>query len=95
MMAKNIPRRQAIPVLYTRGSHYEVGFDMFYLFQTFVRNLIKFIHLCICLFKNAYNETLESVKQSFPQYIRELEGIADGAQVEFHKVMYKLKQILN
>lgn len=38
--------------------------------------------------ENAYNETLESVKQSFPQYIRELEGIADGAQVEFHKVIY-------
>lgn len=33
-----------------------------------------------------YNETLESVKDSFPQYIRELEGVADGAEVEFHKV---------
>lgn len=40
----------------------------------------------ITLLENAYNETLESVKQSFPQYIRELEGVADGAQVEFHKV---------
>lgn len=28
MTAKNIPRRQAIPVLYTRGTHYDVGFDM-------------------------------------------------------------------
>jgi hypothetical protein len=40
-----------------------------------------------------YNETLESVKKSFPQYIRELEGTADGAQVEFHKVLkHKNKQ---
>lgn len=39
--------------------------------------------------ENAYNETLESVKNSFPQYIRELEGVAEGAQVEFHKVKYK------
>lgn len=23
-----IPRRQCIPILYTRGTHYEVGFDM-------------------------------------------------------------------
>lgn len=41
------------------------------------------------LYQNAeetYNATLNSVKQSFPQYVRELEGIADGAQVEFHKV---------
>lgn len=35
-----------------------------------------------------YNDTLESVKNSFPQYIRELEGVADGAEVEFHKVRY-------
>lgn len=25
---RRLPRRQAIPVLYTRGTHYEVGFDM-------------------------------------------------------------------
>lgn len=28
MSAKKIPRRQAIPILYTRGTHYDVGFDM-------------------------------------------------------------------
>lgn len=33
-----------------------------------------------------YNDTLKCVQSSFPQYVRELEGIADGAQVEFHKV---------
>jgi len=33
-----------------------------------------------------YNETLGSVKDSFPQYVRELEGVVDGAEVEFHKV---------
>lgn len=36
--------------------------------------------------ERVYNETLESVKQSFPQYINELQGIADGSQVEFYKV---------
>lgn len=36
--------------------------------------------------ERVYNETLESVKQSFPQYISELQGIADGSQVEFYKV---------
>lgn len=25
---KNIPRRQCIPIIYTRGTHYEVGFDV-------------------------------------------------------------------
>lgn len=36
--------------------------------------------------ETVYNDTLKCVKNSFPQYIRELEGVADGAQVEFHKV---------
>lgn len=36
--------------------------------------------------ESVYNETLATVKQSFPQYIDELQGIADGAQVEFYKV---------
>jgi hypothetical protein len=33
-----------------------------------------------------YTETLEVVTKSFPQYLRELQGTADGAGVEFHKV---------
>lgn len=33
-----------------------------------------------------YDDTLKSVKESFPQYIRELEGVSHGAGVEFHKV---------
>lgn len=41
--------------------------------------------------EETYNATLNSVKQSFPQYVRELEGIADGAQVEFHKVSKIIK----
>lgn len=38
-----------------------------------------------------YDETLNSVKESFPQYIQELEGVANGAGVEFHKVSLKKK----
>ncbi|XP_067639609.1 beta-alanyl-dopamine/carcinine hydrolase isoform X3 [Eurosta solidaginis] len=95
MAPTNIPRRQAIPVLYTRGSHYDVGFDMG---RTFASIIKSFLQLCNPLNESylplynkdegrkVYNETLESVKKSFPQYIRELEGIADGAQVEFHKL---------
>lgn len=38
-----------------------------------------------------YDATLTSVKESFPQYIRELEGVAHGAGVEFHKVKSQKK----
>lgn len=33
-----------------------------------------------------YNDTLEVVTKSFPQYLRELQGTADGSKVDFHKV---------
>jgi hypothetical protein len=36
--------------------------------------------------EKVYNETLAVVKQNFPQYVNELQGIADGAHVEFYKV---------
>jgi hypothetical protein len=44
-----------------------------------------------------YTETLEVVTNSFPQYLRELQGIADGANVDFFKVRIKKKicRILN
>lgn len=34
-----------------------------------------------------YDATLKSVNESFPQYVRELEGVAHGSGVEFHKVI--------
>lgn len=36
----------------------------------------------------AYEDTLECLKKNFPQYIRELEGTADGAKVSFQKVLH-------
>jgi hypothetical protein len=38
--------------------------------------------------KKVYEETLTSVRKNFPQYVREMEGTADGAQVPFHKVQF-------
>ncbi|PSN46475.1 hypothetical protein C0J52_06877 [Blattella germanica] len=35
--------------------------------------------------KKIYEETLSTVKKSFPQYVVELQGIADGAKVPFYK----------
>lgn len=92
---KNIPRRQAIPILYTRGTHYDVGFDVGRTFAALIKNFLQLSgplnDTYLPLYntdegRKVYNATLESVKKSFPQYIRELEGTADGAQVEFHKL---------
>uniref|UniRef100_A0A182IPH6 Peptidase C45 hydrolase domain-containing protein n=1 Tax=Anopheles atroparvus TaxID=41427 RepID=A0A182IPH6_ANOAO len=91
----NIPRRQSIPILYTRGTHYDVGYDVGRTFASTIKNFLQLSgplnDTYLPLYhtdegRNIYNATLESVKQSFPQYVRELEGTADGAQVEFHKL---------
>lgn len=36
--------------------------------------------------RKVYEETLAAVKTQFPQYVREIEGTADGANVPFYKV---------
>ncbi|XP_044014646.1 uncharacterized protein LOC122856846 isoform X2 [Aphidius gifuensis] len=36
--------------------------------------------------KKIYDETLDAVKKQFPQYLREIEGTADGANVPFYKL---------
>nr|CAD7435222.1 unnamed protein product [Timema monikensis] len=36
--------------------------------------------------KKVYQETLDAVQHNFPQYIKELQGTADGSKVPFHKL---------
>lgn len=36
--------------------------------------------------RQVYDETLASVRANFPQYVREMEGVAAGAEVDFYKV---------
>ncbi|XP_056635057.1 beta-alanyl-dopamine/carcinine hydrolase isoform X1 [Diorhabda sublineata] len=93
-LTKNI-RRQNIPILYTKGTYYEVGFNVGRTFSGIIHSFLNgnpsleedFLPAYNTLEgKRAYEETLNSVKKNFPQYIRELEGIADGANVPFYKL---------
>ncbi|XP_067002948.1 beta-alanyl-dopamine/carcinine hydrolase [Anabrus simplex] len=88
-------RRNAIPILYTRGTHYEVGFDVGRTFsgliQSFLSSYKELNDIYLPLYeteagRKVYEETLQSVKDNFPQYVREMEGTADGAGVPFHKL---------
>ena len=36
--------------------------------------------------KKVYDETLATTMDQYPQYVREIQGTADGAQVPFFKV---------
>ncbi|CAG9861878.1 unnamed protein product, partial [Phyllotreta striolata] len=92
---ESIGRRQYIPVIYTRGTHYEVGYDVGRTFSGLIHSFLNGNKTVdeellpaynTAEGKRAYDDTLKSVKKNFPQYIRELEGVADGANVPFYKL---------
>ncbi|XP_022904794.2 beta-alanyl-dopamine/carcinine hydrolase [Onthophagus taurus] len=86
-------KRKCIPIIYTRGTHYEVGFDIGTTFGSMIHDLLE---KCVEFLKlptyetesgkEAYENTLAVVKENFPQYIEEIQGIADGAKVPFYKL---------
>ncbi|XP_077260450.1 C45 family peptidase tan [Temnothorax americanus] len=92
---KNIGRRNVVPVIHVRGTHYEIGFDIGRTFAKIIQDFVDVYpplnEIYLPLFvteqgKKVYNETLDAVKKQFPQYLREIEGTADGANVPFHKL---------
>ncbi|XP_046663653.1 uncharacterized protein LOC124356598 [Homalodisca vitripennis] len=94
-VSEKIGRRNCIPVIYCRGTHYEVGFDVGRTFSGLIQSLVAtsgpLNKIYLPLYetqegRTAYDATLASVKENFPQYVREIEGTADGAQVPFHKL---------
>ncbi|KAL3285330.1 hypothetical protein HHI36_019439 [Cryptolaemus montrouzieri] len=95
-VTENIGRRQSIPILYTRGTHYEVGFDVGRTFGALIQSFIKSCETLNQEYlpayetqegRQAYEDTLNNLKTNFPQYIKELEGIADGSKIPFHKLL--------
>ncbi|XP_071653594.1 beta-alanyl-dopamine/carcinine hydrolase [Temnothorax longispinosus] len=92
---KDIGRRNVVPVIHVRGTHYEIGFDIGRTFAKIIQDFVDVYpplnEIYLPLFvteqgKKVYNETLDAVKKQFPQYLREIEGTADGANVPFHKL---------
>jgi len=92
---EKIGRRNSIPILYTRGTHYEVGFDVGRTFSSLIHSFLEASKPLNKVFvplyetdagKKVYEETLACVRKNFPQYLSEMEGTADGAEVPFHKL---------
>ncbi|XP_015509458.1 uncharacterized protein LOC107216708 [Neodiprion lecontei] len=103
-LVESIGRRNAIPVIHARGTHYEIGFDIGRTFasliQNYVSNYSPLNESYLPLYeteagRRVYEDTLASVKEQFPQYVREIQGTADGAKVPFHKLfLMHLDEIL-
>ncbi|KAH0949477.1 hypothetical protein HN011_005311 [Eciton burchellii] len=92
---RNIRRRNAIPIIHVRGTHYEIGFDIGCTFAKMIQDFVSIyppLHeIYLPLFatekgKMIFEETLDAVREQFPQYVREIQGTADGANVAFHKL---------
>ncbi|XP_047739657.1 uncharacterized protein LOC108665674 isoform X2 [Hyalella azteca] len=93
---QSLGRREAIPVLYTRGSHYDVGYDIGRTFRGLIEDFLKnftFLHQELLPAyttqrgRQAYDATLGLLRGTYPHYLRELEGTAAGARVPFLHLM--------
>ncbi|XP_050301280.1 uncharacterized protein LOC126739568 [Anthonomus grandis grandis] len=94
----NLGRRNCIPILYTKGTHYEVGYDVGRTFSGLIQNFLEEAESTpgyLGEYLEAYNtpegqkgyeDTLNCLKTNFPQYVDELKGTAEGANVPFYKL---------
>ncbi|EFN75755.1 uncharacterized protein LOC105191124 [Harpegnathos saltator] len=88
-------RRNNVPIIHVRGTHYEIGYDIGHTFAGMIQNFVDIYSplndTYLPLFateegRKVYEETLDVVKKQFPQYVREIQGTADGANVPFSKL---------
>ncbi|KAJ8668718.1 hypothetical protein QAD02_010381 [Eretmocerus hayati] len=95
-VAPDLGRRNAVPIIYTRGTHYEIGFDIGRTFakliQDFVERYRPLQDSYLGMYerpegRRIYEETLACANEQYPQYVREIQGTADGSGVPFYKLM--------
>ncbi|XP_077993557.1 beta-alanyl-dopamine/carcinine hydrolase-like [Glandiceps talaboti] len=84
----------SLPTIYTKGTHYEVGHDIGSTFKARIQeyrsrsaeleNILK-PYYNSQKGREVYNSFLSVTNATFPQFIDELQGIADGAEVPFYE----------
>ncbi|BFY99625.1 hypothetical protein BsWGS_02665 [Bradybaena similaris] len=86
---------QALPVLYVVGTHYEVGYNIGSTFAERIKSFwnespdIQTIDVPFSKTpsgKAYFESALEVCKNNFPEYVRELQGISDGAGMPFDNI---------
>ncbi|CAG7827918.1 unnamed protein product [Allacma fusca] len=92
-MCESVNTQQQIPVLYVRGTNYEIGHaigktfcnlisNFFELNEDFKNSVLSFYGTPVG--KNIYDESLKVANQRFPHYVQEIQGMADGSGIPFH-----------
>ncbi|XP_050420073.1 uncharacterized protein LOC126833015 isoform X2 [Adelges cooleyi] len=85
-------RQDRIPALYVKGSHFNIGYNTGKVFASMIQEFVA-TYTPLQGYLDAYNtpegkliydDALTITLEVYPQYVRELEGIAMGANVSFN-----------
>jgi len=92
---KNRTPAESIPFLHARGSYYGVGFRIGSTFKSMIRELLEswsfFNDELLPKFKTPegqeiYSNSLNLCNKKFPHYVEEIKGMAEGSDIDFHKL---------
>lgn len=90
-----VKKLNSLPMLYTRGTHYEVGYQIGSTFKERIHGFHQTserVQKYLTSFLNSkegneiYKAYLDTTKKEFPYYIKEIEGIAEGAEMPFEHI---------
>lgn len=94
-MSVQLSRRNCLPIVYVKGTHYDVGYDIGRTFASLIQDYIKNYKVLNDVYiplylsekgREVYEAGLAACQKTYPQYVRELQGTADGADVPFYKL---------
>ncbi|CAB0004012.1 unnamed protein product [Nesidiocoris tenuis] len=94
-MAAVLRRRDCLPIVYVRGTHYDVGYDIGRTFASLIQDYLKNYKVLNETYvpqyltekgRAVYESALATCERVYPQYVQELRGTADGADVPFYKL---------
>lgn len=89
------PIVQSLPIVYCKGSHYDVGFSIGHTFAKRITDWFDDPVSPLQVFRKFYKDPeghgivqkyMETGEKYFPDYVQEIRGIADGSEAEFEDV---------
>lgn len=91
-----LEQRDNITILHVSGSHYEMGYQHGYLLKDKVQeNIRAFLHYAQEYLSISELLQLWAISEPFvpPQYIQEIQGIADGAEISFSEIIASIMAV--
>ena len=89
------PIVQSLPIVYCKGSHYDVGFSIGHTFAKRITDWFDDPNGSLQIFRKFHEDQegrkivaryLETSEKYFPDYVQEMRGIADGSEAAFEDV---------